>query len=429
MASIAFGRISGEAPPVAPERAPDRQWDLLLWCLAAYLFTAVGRIHQLFPALSAVKPVLVSGGLALGLYLLAARGSRRPESVLRFRTTAYLAGFLCWAALSVPGALWVSGSLSVVVNLAKMIVLSLVLAAALRGPLDVERMAFAYFLAAATYAAVVLARFEVGSDAWRLGALYYYDANDFATLAVSAVPLGLHFAVTPGALRRRVVAGAGLAALGVVIVWSGSRGGFLALLACGAYLLFRYRAIATSWRIVATAVIAVVFVAAASDRYWQTMATLLHPQEDYNVSDMTGRLHVWGRGVGYMTQHPLLGVGAGNFPTAEGRLSPLAQRAARGYGVKWSAAHNSFVQVGAELGVPGVLLFGAVFWSVLRRLRHAARVPDRRMAGLAQALTASLVGFLTGAVFLSLAYSEMLYALVALGIGLAKVSAASVARR
>ena len=46
----------------------------------------------------------------------------------------------------------------------------------------------------------------------------------------------------------------------------------------------------------------------------------------------------------------------------------------------------------------------------------------------APALTASLLGFVVGSFFLSLAYSEMLYTLVALAVGLHKVSAANARR-
>jgi hypothetical protein len=41
---------------------------------------------------------------------------------------------------------------------------------------------------------------------------------------------------------------------------------------------------------------------------------------------------------------------------------------------------------------------------------------------LAPALTASLIGFVVGAFFLSLAYSEILFTLVALAVGLQKVT-------
>ena len=70
-----------------------------------------------------------------------------------------------------------------------------------------------------------------------------------------------------------------------------------------------------------------------------------------------GRIQIWQRGMGYMLDHPLLGVGAGNFPTAEGTISSIARNTPSWKGVRWSAAHNSFVEIGAELGVPGLILF------------------------------------------------------------------------
>jgi hypothetical protein len=47
----------------------------------------------------------------------------------------------------------------------------------------------------------------------------------------------------------------------------------------------------------------------------------------------------------------------------------------------------------------------------------------RRTGDLSPPLTAALLGFVVGSFFLSLAYSEMLYTLVALAVGLRKVSA------
>src|SRR2546426_7538451 len=45
-----------------------------------------------------------------------------------------------------------------------------------------------------------------------------------------------------------------------------------------------------------------------------------------NFTEESGRIEVWRRGVGYMLQSPILGVGPDNFQTAEGRLSPFANR-------------------------------------------------------------------------------------------------------
>ena len=79
-----------------------------------------------------------------------------------------------------------------------------------------------------------------------------------------------------------------------------------------------------------------------------------------------------------------------------------------------------------ELGVVGLVLFVMLIVSAFIALRHAryrpASPPSSSDSELTQALTASLLGFVVGAFFLSLAYSEMLYTLVALAVGLQKVT-------
>src|SRR2546425_8273199 len=92
-------------PPASLTGTPrDRYWDLLLVCVATYLATTVGRVHQLFPLLLPLKPALVSAVLAIALYILQQAGPRRIDS-LRSSTTTYLLLLLLWVALSMPGAL------------------------------------------------------------------------------------------------------------------------------------------------------------------------------------------------------------------------------------------------------------------------------------------------------------------------------------
>jgi O-antigen ligase len=419
------GRVA--APPGVAE--PDRRWDPLLLFLAAYVLTAVGRVHQLFAFLAPLHLILVSAGLAICLYVADGKPTRRFSPVLQNRTTRYVLGLAAVMALSIPGALWPGGAfMELTDEFGKMAAMYVLLVAAIRGFRDVERIAFIYLMAVGIYAAVVLSRFGVGGSQWRLGMLEYYDANDFATLAVIAVPLGVYFMVRPRPTWRRLVSAAAVVCLVVAFVWAGSRGGLLALLAMGGFLLLRYGAIHVRWRILAAALIALVFTATASDAYWEKMRTILQPKDDYNITTQEGRVQVWKRGLGYMQQHPLLGVGAGNFSTAEGTISPVA-RASVMRGVKWSVAHNSYVQVAAELGVPGLILFLLMLSSTFRTLRAVQRValPSRRgersppPAQLAQALAAALIAYMVGGFFLSLAYRDLLYVLLALAVGLGKV--------
>jgi len=414
-----------QAPAAVPLPVePAGRWDLLLVCLAGYVLTAVGRVNQL-------RLALISSALAIALYILNQSRARRLQPVFRMWNTRWIVGLGVWAALSVPGALWAGGALDAFIEFAKMVVMCVVLIGAARSVRDVERLAFVYLVSVGIYAAVVLTRFDVGQGDWRLGSLYYYDANEFATLAVISLPLGVYFMARPRPWWRRLASVPAVAALAVGIIWAGSRGGFLALLAVGAFLLLRYTAIHVRWRILTTALLAFVFAATASDTYWEKMKTIVQPKDDYNVTGEEGRLKVWKRGMGYMLEHPLLGVGVGNFATAEGKLSSIAASAAVGRGVKWSVAHNSFVQIGAELGVPGLIVFVSMLVGGFRSLRVVQKrsrqlrppgEPSPATASLAQALSASLIGYVVGGFFLSLAYRDMLLVLLALVAALRKVT-------
>ena len=405
-----------------------RGWDLLILCLCVYMLTSVARLHQLFPILSLVRPVAVAGLLAIGLFLLD-RVPRRRLGPLQLRATRYLIAFLVWMALSVPGALWPGGAFATFVDFLKTALISLVIISAVRSVRDVERLTLIYFIGAVIFAAVVLSRttFQLAVGG-RMERLYFYDSNDFATYAITAMPLGLYFAASERRLWMRGLAWGGIALLAAGFIWSGSRGGFLAFIAVIAYFLLRYTSVKQSWRWSAVAVMALLVTAIAGDAYWERINTVLRPTQDYNMTDDQGRMRLWRRGVGYMIEHPVLGVGAGNFPRAEGTISPLVGRMPRGRTVKWGPPHNSYVQVGAELGLVGLLIFAAFLFNVFRTLgavRSAAGPPGplgREATRLAQSLTASLIGFVVGSFFLTLAYHDIVYTLTGLALGLRLVT-------
>jgi len=411
----------------------DQRWDLLLVSIAGYMLTSVGRIHQLFPQLELLHPAVVTGIAAIALYLHDSNDERRAADLMT-PTTKLLAALLFWMCLAVPLALRPGNSFMVVFdNFVKTALMSFVTAAAVRGIRDVERLAFTYFTAAVVYAAVAIVRFNIGSgDDWRFGHLYYYDSNDFATFAVTAMPLGLYFL---HAARRRttsIAAAAGLVVLVLGFVRSGSRGGFVALALVAVFVVLRYTAIPVRGRAGAMVLIGLALVLSASDQYWRQMSTIL-ADTDYNHTDESGRLQIWRRGIGYMIDQPLLGVGPGNFQVAEGTLSPFAERQRFGIGVRWNAPHNTFIQIGSEAGVPGLLLFVAMLASAfvaLARTNCWEQLAAQRLDGsqMTPALTAALLGFVAGSIFLSLAYSEMLYTLLALALGMHKVVARQVNR-
>jgi len=421
-------RQSGDPGVVAPTQgARTPAWDLLLACVAVYIATAVGRAHQLFPVLLTLRPLFVAAVLAIGLYLLQQSGQRRVAR-LRSATTTCLLGLLLWSAFSVPAALNQGVAFRAWTDFARTLVMFIVVAGSVRSARDVERLSLAYFAVTVLYTAVVLSRFQLSDGDWRLGQLYYYDGNDLATLIATAMPLGLYFVLAQRRPLLRVLAVAGLVVLAVGLIRSGSRGGFLAFLGVTAFVLLGFTTVPARARLAGLVAILAVAAASASDQYWTQMQTIVHPNQDYNTTSEAGRVKIWTRGLGYMAGRPVLGVGISNFQVAEGTISPLARLQERGIGVRWGAAHNVFIQVGAELGLPGLILFVAWIASAFLALRRLARQSRKGSDSatdaprLAQSLMAALVGFVVGGCFLSLAYSDMLYTLAALAVGLQKVS-------
>jgi O-antigen ligase len=433
-------------PPTLPPSLPPawstvsagrkgRGWDLLLLCLSGFILTSVGRIHQLFPALAVFRPVTVMGILAIGLCLLDRVPPRRIHA-LQIPATRWLLALVVWMALSVPGALWPGGAFGTFRDFAKTALIYFVIVTAVRSVRDIERLALVYVLGAVVFAVMVLTHNQFQLDlGGRMERLYFYDSNDFATYTVTALPLGLYFAMT-GRPWLRIAACAAIGVLATGFIWSGSRGGFLALLAVVGYFLLRYTSVKRSWRWTAVTVIAVLLTAVAGNTYWARISTVLHPSADYNLTDEQGRLRIWGRGMGYMIQHPVFGVGGGNFPRAEGTISPLVARQPLGRGLKWGPPHNSYLQVGAELGVPGLIIYVAFILGVFAALRALPTAPGppppgvadptgRRpfeRARLAQSLAASLIGFAVGSFFLTLAYHDILYTLAGMAVGLRQVT-------
>lgn len=426
----ALSRWPGESRPAATQDRRiaaiqpyplDRHWDALLLCVALYILCAVGRIHQLFDALGVLHPAMLGGGLAIILFALDQSRNRRVTRV-RVMPIVCVVGLFVWMILSLPTALVLGNSVDLVAgNFAKTMAMTIVVAASVRGVRDTERLLLAYLMGATIYSAVAIFRFNLGSGQdWRLGNLYYYDANDLAVFLVTAMPMALYFGTSRRGWLTRGVMAASVLLMTVAFVRTGSRGGFLALAAVMVFLALRFSAVSLRKRIGAAVLIVAVVGATATGRYWSQMESIV-ADSDYNRTEETGRLKIWERGIGYMLSHPVFGVGANNFETAEGTISPLAYRQQIGFGVTWNAAHNSYIQTGAELGIPGVLLFTAVILTTLHRLRSWGRqAPSPRANHVSQALSASLIGFAVGAFFLSLAYHELLYTLVAFAVGLTK---------
>lgn len=408
-------------PPTAATRMPQ-QWLLFHSAVTFLLLTYIWRLQDIVPGLSALQLVSIVTVGAVALFLLQQQfqnllhTSRYPP----FRIASII---LILMIGSIPAGIYMGNSLDyVLVDFSKTFLLMVLIAAGVRGTRNIERLLVINLIGATIYSAYAVSSGEVVDG--RLSHLIYYDANDLGMLVVCTLPICVYFLRRGVPIFPKFIALTALPVLLLAFVRSGSRGAFLGILAIGAFMLFRFTAISRTARILTLSATVIAMPVIGGDQYLDLMKTLLAPTTDYNWvgNQDTGRMEVWKRGIGYMLHRPILGVGVNNFYVAEGTLSARGRQQQFGRGFKWSAAHNSFVQIGAELGVSGLLAFVALlyvsFKSTMRPLPRTGDSAVLTQQALGQTFAAALLGYIVTAFFLSQAYGAFLYSMIGLIIAL-----------
>lgn len=380
--------------------------------LAFYIAIAIARIAEIVPYLASLHLAKLLT-LLMVIAALVALPRWQLLFALRNTTTKAILIILVVSAIAVPFSIWPSNSAIYVSGpLLPGIVLFLLVSAGFADRNTARVCIVALVLAVAVDAAYVL----VGPAPQKLGRPYIsesLDPNESAALFVAAFPFAMMLAHQRRALRRWLGLPIALL-LALAIVRTGSRGGVLGLVVVAGVLIYRAQSRRRWLYIIAIGACAGAIALAGDQSSLSRVRTLLAPKSDYNYTSSEGRLQIWGRGIQYMLKRPLLGVGLGNFETAEGVLSEKAKQRS---GVLYTAPHNAFIQVGAELGVIGLVAFVVAVFSAARGSRRIQRLASRDRLGdvgiaeqetnLATAAYTALLGVITTALFLSIAYNGL----------------------
>ena len=402
-------------------RRMDVSFEAAMLVGAAIFFT-VSRVHSHFGILVAIRaPFLLSA--TSGIILLLCVNRWRPSDLLKHWLPLSIGAILAIAIIGIPFSLYKGRSLDFIFEAwGRTLILAIMAWAVARTPAGSRFIAQALVLSgmAATGLAVIVGRTD---SSGRLTGGYAYDANDLALIANVTLPLAVWW-ILDRRLKGRGFIMAGIPLLIYTVVRSDSRGGFLGMAAVmagfGVLAWLKISPRLRKWS-VAAVVMAVAGFPFLPVEYRAQVKTILD-KEDYNMYSPRGRMAVWKRGIGYAKEHPLVGVGISNFQIAEGHISELARNRAPGTGIKWSAAHNSFLQVTAEMG----FIAGAIFLIMILRTIHTliikvARISRATATGppdlLPPLLGLSVTAFAVSGFFLSFAYYDLTYLLLALSTG------------
>jgi putative inorganic carbon (HCO3(-)) transporter len=250
-----------------------------------------------------------------------------------------------------------------------------------------------------------------------------YETNYLATILVLLVPLAFTLAWQQRDPARRLLwLGAGLL-LVVMVFLTSSRGGFVGLLAAGVVFVYRRRGLAGAAVVLLALIVSVLVL--PTDVGSRALATLF--QDDSRLPpglEVSNRAHValfWAA-LRMIGDNPLFGVGPLNFKSLSTVYTGLNQG---------NIAHNSFLEIAAELGLPVLIVFLMLLAATFRTLGRVARLrggPEvRELAGWAEGLRSGLLGFLVAGCFISAQYEKILWVTIFVAIAVGDVARRRVA--
>lgn len=412
------------------EYAEPRDWGYL----GLFAFTAVLllRPQDQVPALSALHLAEVCAFVGIGPMVVHRVARRLPAFRINSETVATLL-FGAVMLATVPTSIWPAGALSVFTDsYLKVLLVFVLMMNTLTTPKRIDRLTWLILVCVGVIAARSVFNYARGVNLVEGGRLagpvggIFGNPNDLALNMVTFLPAAAVVALSRHRPAWRRLMASGVAALMIAtIVFTKSRGGALGLCVALAALILLGRRVRPGFGVIA---IAAVLAAAPlmPSSFWTRMASIVDAEEDARqfTGSREARSVVMQEGIDAFLDNPLTGVGAGQFKNYNpaGRQQP------------WRETHNAVIQVAAEIGIAGVLLF--VFLIVRAGLAAAAtrrmlnvrrtRTPEagrpseldpadrRALYEQTVGMTAGLAGWFTCAMFASVAYNWTFYYLLAL---------------
>ncbi len=272
------------------------------------------------------------------------------------------------ATLTIPFAVWRGGALWQTLELIKNVILLVLIAgmvdtnARMKEALWVMIGLLAWF-AGSTLIAYSNGQFSVQEGIERAEGINSVAGgpNELAGLILALLPflIALLRCSQSILVRLFLLACGGLALAALVL--TGARASLIALIIVGAFYVLRsrHKVVCLLACVVLACVVWFGMPQDYRDRYLTVGQYALGGSLD---ASNELRLRVWKAGWRMFLDHLLLGVGAGQFPTAYG--TTYAGR----LHVAWMNPHNLFLQVACELGVVGLIVFSYFVTQIVRQI-------------------------------------------------------------
>ena len=191
------------------------------------------------------------------------------------------------------------------------------------------------------------------------------DANYFALCASACLILGLHLALSTRSRWEKLFLYGCLVITSVAFLLAASRGGMLGLAIGLAFLMFRSRRAVGN--LVMLAVLFLPLLLVVPNAMIQRFTNPGHGDEQA----VQNRETTWAAGLRMIAAHPITGVGLGKFHSVVLAYENLGELPVL------TVAHNTYIEVAAELGIPGLLAYLALSLASFRGWSRIIRSKDQ----------------------------------------------------
>jgi putative inorganic carbon (hco3(-)) transporter len=404
---------SQDVAPGVPLADTDSRLPFRMMVLFTFFMLLAPQIA--FPVLAPLRLALLVSAVSVLSYMYSriARGAPFLEFKPGIKPTLLLVG---WAVLTVPLSYWPGGSVALLLEeYFKTLLIFLLLAHVVDSVSKLRTLAFALVLMALPLASTALLAFVGGGE--RTQVIYRApltgNPNDMALMMNLILPFAIGlFLASSGKTLLRIGLGAAICVLVATVIVTFSRAGFLALALIFMIYMWRLRRRPERGWIPAALVLILIGLPFVPPTYYERLSTITNIEADDSGSAQAR----WGDAlvaVDLVVHNPLIGAGAG--------MNIFAMNQARGE--TSLEVHNVYLQYGVDLGLPGLILFLALFVSCLRSANHvcrrAAHLPDPNgLFYLSEAILVSLLAFAVEAAFHPVAYNFYFYYIAGLAVAL-----------
>ncbi|HEX4163866.1 MAG TPA: O-antigen ligase family protein [Bryobacteraceae bacterium] len=383
--------------------SPNPARDFALRCSLLFLYFRFSFVHEFASAMLHVDThiLIILGVLSYVAWFVAGNMFAAFKDKLAWIWTF----FVLWLVLATVTSTWKGGSLALVMPYVRTVYpLMLLIPAVVTRPSDLKRVLNTLAFAGSTTILFGLVhrdfsqgRMDVGSDGSSIN-----DPNDFAAHIIIMLPVIAYYAFAKGRSPFIKAFGAFIILAGLLEIMStGSRGGFVALLA-----MLLYVALTGSNRVRLTilvgcplaGLIALPLVPQQSRDRLYSIFDSSEASESAHESALARKALFWAS-IDVTMQHPIFGVGPGTFQDYQAGMA--AETHQKGM---WHETHNGYTQLSSECGIPAFLLYVTAVGIAFKSLRRAGRSSLPVVPEAAKTLAIMIAGFSVSLIFLAQGY-------------------------